>query len=399
MIPIGDSPNPKGIPIVTYVLIIVNVAIYALVSFPMSMQPVDPGDPVLREYVRVIAEVYRQPVSVEQILKNTTAYDLFTFQYGFRPAAPSLLALLMSMFLHGGLMHLLGNMLFLWIYGDNVEHRLGRFRFLLAYLGTGVAATGLHALLDMSSPLPTIGASGAISGVLGFYFVFFPRNKVRVLFLFFPIFVNIIQVPARIILGIYIVISNILPFMASYGTQGGGVAYGAHIGGFIAGLIIAWLMDRHELTARPREYRQTKSDLKLIKSPFEAIARAMEQGDYEHAAEIYFSLPPGSTRGILSWKQSLALGNWLEGEGRSAAALVIFRRHLRDYPNGPGAAGAHVGAGQVQLTRYNEPTVAYQHFLEALDLNPTGETETQARAGIEAVDRLQKYGRGRLRSS
>ena len=256
MIPIGDSPNPKGIPIVTYVLIITNVAIYALVSFPMSLQPVDPGDPVLREYVRVVAEVYRQPVSVEQILRSTTAYDLFAFQYGFRPAEPSLLALLMSMFLHGGLMHLLGNMLFLWIYGDNVEHRLGRVWFVVWYLLTGVAATLFHAMFFPSSQVPLIGASGAISGVLGFYFIWFPKNMVRMLILIPPFFVLCIEIAARIVLAIYLFLDNIVPFLFA---GAGGVAHGAHIGGFVAGALAALVMNRRAVEARPKDAARPKT--------------------------------------------------------------------------------------------------------------------------------------------
>jgi membrane associated rhomboid family serine protease len=391
MIPIGDSPNPKGIPYVTYLLIVVNCLIYALVSFPLSTQGPDPNDPMLREYLRVVIENVPVQVSAEEILRQVTAYDLFVFEYGFRPIAPSVIALFTSMFLHGGLMHLLGNMLFLWIYGDNVEHRLGRLGFLIAYLGTGIAATASNALLDLSSPLPSIGASGAISGVLGFYFIFFPRNTVRVLFLFFPFFVNIVQVPARIVLGIYLVISNLLPFLATRGMEGGGVAYGAHIGGFIAGLAVAWVMDRREVTERPREYRGEKPDLKLVRSPVETIAAAISGGDYEQAAELYFSLSAGATRRVLSPAHSLALGGWLAREGQARAALAVYRRHLRDYPGGPGAAEAHVGAGYVQLRYLGEATMAYQHFLDALDLAPSPEPASSARSGIEEIESVQKY--------
>ena len=104
------------------------------------------------------------------------------------------------MFLHGGFMHLFGNMLFLWIYGDNVEKRLGMIPFVLWYLATGAAATLFHAAVFSTSDVPLVGASGAISGVLGFYFVWFPRNTVRVLLFLPPFIMQVIQIPARIVL-------------------------------------------------------------------------------------------------------------------------------------------------------------------------------------------------------
>jgi len=132
-------------------------------------------------------------------------------------------------------------MLFLWIYGDNVEHRLGTIRFLFWYLATGVAATLSHALFAMKSPLPMVGASGAISGVLGFYFVWFPRNRVKFLVLL-PFFLHVVLVPAWIALGLYLLVDNLLPLFVA--QSGAGVAYGAHIGGFVAGAIAALFMQR-----------------------------------------------------------------------------------------------------------------------------------------------------------
>ena len=117
-----------------------------------------------------------------------------------------------SMFMHAGFMHLLGNMVFLWVYGDNVEHRLGRVGFLFSYLLTGIAATLAFAGVAGNSGTPLVGASGAISGVLGLYFLLFPGNRVRVL-VFLGWFITTIMLPARIVLGIYVVIDNILPLV------------------------------------------------------------------------------------------------------------------------------------------------------------------------------------------
>ena len=249
--PLGDEPNPRGIPWVTYGLIAVNAAVYFLISLPLSLGRPDAGNPLLLEYVQVLLETLPQDrLIASDVLQQLSAYDLFVFDHGFRPADPAPMALLTSMFLHAGFAHLAGNMLFLWIYGDNVEHRLGPVLYLAAYLVTGVAATLFHTVFDPGSALPLVGASGAISGVLGFYFVWFPHNRVRLWVFLFPFFMNVITLPARIVLGFYLVFSNLMPFLISQGMPGGGVAYGAHIGGFLGGLGWAWWAGQREVSTR-----------------------------------------------------------------------------------------------------------------------------------------------------
>ncbi len=251
-LPLGDEPNPRGIPWVTYGLIAVNTAVYLFISLPLSLSRPDASDPLLVEYVRVLLETLPQDRFVAaEVVQQLSAYDLFVFDHGFRPVAPAPIALLTSMFLHAGFAHLAGNMLFLWIYGDNVEHRMGPVPYLIAYLATGVAATLFHTAFDLESALPLVGASGAISGVLGFYFVWFPHNRVRLWVFLFPFFMNVITLPARIVLGFYLVVSNLMPFLISQGMPGGGVAYGAHIGGFLGGIGWAWWAGRREVSARP----------------------------------------------------------------------------------------------------------------------------------------------------
>ncbi len=239
ILPIGDSPNPEGTAFATYALIAANVAVY-LLTLPLAWVRPDASDPQLAEYAHLVARQTGYRISVQEILANASAYDLTVFRWGYRPVAPSLVTLLASMFLHGGFAHLAGNMLFLWIYGDNVEHRVGPARFVAYYLVTGAAATLLHAMFFPTSGLPLVGASGAISGVLGFYFLWFPENRVHLLLLF-P-FLMRLSVPARTLLGLYIIVENVFPFVLSGGATG--VAYGAHIGGFVAGLLIATSSDR-----------------------------------------------------------------------------------------------------------------------------------------------------------
>ena len=150
------------------------------------------------------------------------------------------LSIVTSMFMHGGWMHLLGNMLYLWIFGDNIEKVMGAGRFLVFYLVCGLAASFAHIAFGGGSTVPAVGASGAISGVLGAYLVLFPRNQVRVLTRG-----GIMSVPAIVVLGFWILIqmiSGLGSLTATSETAGGGVAYMAHIGGFVAGLVLAKIM-------------------------------------------------------------------------------------------------------------------------------------------------------------
>ncbi len=404
-LPLGDEPNPRGTPVVTWTLMGVNVAVYMLVSLPLSTMRPALDDPLLADYVRALAPQGR--VAFEALLQQVSAYDLVVFAHGFRPADPSATALLTSMFLHGGFMHLAGNMLFLWIYGDNVEHRLGRWRYLAAYLGTGVLATVSHAVLDLGSALPMVGASGAISGVLGFYFVWFPRNRVRLWIMFFPFFMNVVYAPARLVLGVYLIVDNLLPFLATRGAGGGGVAYGAHIGGFAGGLAYAWWSARREVHAQPAEVEpgapaesdQTPAEsergapaadplvVDADPSSTRGIRLLIATGEHEAAAAAYFRLSPARTVRLLMPRDSLEFARWLANHDHADAALVVYQRHLRDYPLGPNLAEAHLGAGLVQLYARNQPTAAYQHLMAVLDTDPHAETEAYARRALADIAR------------
>jgi membrane associated rhomboid family serine protease len=207
MLPIGDDDSARRtLPIVTYALIAINVLVFVVFELP---------NPNL---------------------------DAFINQWGTVPAeimaGRGLLTLLTSMFLHGGWAHLLGNMLFLWIFGDNVEDAFGHVIYLIFYLVTGLAASMAQVLLDPSSTVPGVGASGAISGVLAGYIVMFGSNRVRVL-----MGGIVTTVPAYVMIGLWIVLQFVNGFASIANTaQTDGVAYGAHVGGFIAGLILTFLL-------------------------------------------------------------------------------------------------------------------------------------------------------------
>ena len=141
------------------------------------------------------------------------------------------------MFLHGSFLHLAGNMLFLWIFGNNIEDSMGRVRFVVFYLLGGLAALGLQVVTDTSSTIPTVGASGAIAAVLGGYAVLYPRARVITL-VFIIIIFTVIELPALVVLGLWFVLQLLPAFSDPIGDGGGGVAYFAHIGGFLFGMLL-----------------------------------------------------------------------------------------------------------------------------------------------------------------
>jgi membrane associated rhomboid family serine protease len=224
--PLADQNIPnRGLALVSLALIAINVAV-----FLMFQQGVE-GEAFTYAWAAVPAEI-------------TTGRDLIgpqmggLFSLGDSPQ-PVYLTLLSSMFMHGGWLHLGGNMLFLWIFGDNVEHTVGSAVYLAFYLIAGVIASAAQILVDPTSVIPTLGASGAISGVLGAYLVMFPGNRVYAF-----IFRFLIPVPAVVAIGMWAAFQFINGFAATAESQEtGGVAYMAHIGGFLAG-VVAGLMFR-----------------------------------------------------------------------------------------------------------------------------------------------------------
>jgi membrane associated rhomboid family serine protease len=224
VMPLGDDDSQVHItPIITFGLIAVNVLVF------------------LYQLTQGNIEGFFQTWSVIPV-EYSRSTDIAPTHAG-----PFWITTLTSMFMHGGWMHLLGNMLFLWIFGDNVEQAMGSFRFLVFYLLCGVVATLAHILTGPSSQIPSLGASGAISGVLGAYIVMFPKQRVRVL-----VGRMVTQMPAVAVIGLWIVLQfvNGLGQLAQT-AETGGVAYAAHVGGFVAGLVLVWLFrQRNPRTAR-----------------------------------------------------------------------------------------------------------------------------------------------------
>ncbi|SHF02958.1 Membrane associated serine protease, rhomboid family [Litoreibacter ascidiaceicola] len=213
MFPIRDHNPSERTPYVTYALIALNVVIFA------SYWPLFNDEPVLGAFFQTWG---MQPFEVSSGAKTHT--------------------LLTSMFLHGGLMHLAGNMLFLWIFGDNLEDQMGHVGFALFYLTAGIGADVGQLLADPSSQVPVVGASGAIAGVMGGYLLLFPRARVDII-LIFVIFFKIFPVPAWVMLGVWFAL-QLFNGVVNLGGNGVGVAYWAHAGGFLIGLLLClplWL--------------------------------------------------------------------------------------------------------------------------------------------------------------
>lgn len=221
MIPLKDENPSQTIPVVNTLLIVANIAIFIFQHFLASAD-----------------------VQILFLRLGFIPYE-FTRFVDKAPQAlvPLPLTIFTAMFMHGGWVHLLSNMLFLWIFGDNVEDKLGHLRYLCFYVLCGVAGAICHILTNPHSQVPSIGASGAIAGVMGAYMWLFPRARIVTL-LILVIFVQVVKVPAIVMIGYWILI-QVLSGFAGWGSRvGGGIAWFAHVGGFAAGLLLVIIMKK-----------------------------------------------------------------------------------------------------------------------------------------------------------
>jgi len=397
VLPVGDYPNPPKPQWMTRILVGINVAVHLFFTMPMerdalTVQDIRENEQVLQQMWDSQREAYEaHGVDVKQWLASLSRYDLFVFETGgYKPGAPSLLALLLCMFLHSGFGHLAGNMLFLWIYGDNVEYRLGKVAYVLWYLATGMVATLSFGFMAGDSLVPLVGASGAISGVLGFYLVWFPHNYVKI-FLFFPFF-GIFPIRAYWVLGIYLVLENLLPALSARGSN---VAHGAHIGGFVAGAIIALVynMVRGGRPAprpdRPGGYRPGRGPVEprwreVASEPIDAgseFERAIREGRMESAAHAFSRLQrEGGSRP--PEHAVFRLARWLYDEGFSPDAVAVFQYYVKHYPRGEDLDRVHLGLGILFARRLERPAAAREHLLQAIDLTDSAAIAETARAEL-----------------
>jgi membrane associated rhomboid family serine protease len=219
MIPLRDSQPSRTTPYVTIAIILVNVVLF-----------------------------------LYEVLLDPYTRNAFIVHYGVIPARLQVADLFTSMFLHGGWMHLIGNMWFLWIYGDNIEDILGSMQYVVFYLGCGVAAALTQVLLDPGSRIPTIGASGAIAGVMGAYVVKFPHSRITTLVALF-IFWTTVEIPAYIILIYWFIIQLFSGAATITSHSQGGVAWFAHVGGFLTGILLIYVMKTNDPWRHRRDSR------------------------------------------------------------------------------------------------------------------------------------------------
>lgn len=383
MIPIGDEPSEGQTPFVNYALIAANVLVFVL---------------------------FQQAGKAEGVVEK----------YAYVPANPSLLTAFTSMFLHGSWMHLLGNMLFLWIFGDNVEARLGRLGYLCAYLATGLFGGVVHGLLGPTSAIPSLGASGAISGVQGLYVVAFPHNRVKLL-IFLRFIVRILHVRAPWIVGFWFVINDVLPTVLG-DSSGGGVAHGAHLGGFGSGLVLCfllrpffgarapadpaphgvprpspwgprripdlppsggpgggrpgdpWILDRRPSGGDP--FASRPSSVPDAGPEILGLARAGRTAD---AARALGTALQAGGRPTLPESDYLKLALHMEGMRRFDDARKAFEGILATYPTGVAAPMAHLGLGLILARHVRDPAAARPHLESAAALS----TDARVRAAAE----------------
>jgi len=234
LMPIGDDNSDRRLkPLVNYLLIAANIFVFIFFQGLGSDQKFTYSFSTVPEEIVTGKDV----ITDDQLYEDTVTGERFTVP-GLEPTPISVyITLITSMFMHGGFAHIFGNMLFLMIFGDNIENRLGHFRYLIFYLLVGILASLAHVFVSVSlgssTLIPSLGASGAISGVLGGYLLLFPKRRVRVI-----MFYQMMEVPAIVAIGIWFAFQLISGIGLLGGSEGGGVAYGAHIGGFIAGLLL-----------------------------------------------------------------------------------------------------------------------------------------------------------------
>ena len=212
MIPIRDQIPTRTVPVVNYLLIAANILVFILQWLAGPDQ-----EALVYQYALI-------PAQVTAGVDLGDVADIFT-----------------SMFMHGGLAHIAGNMLYLWIFGDNVEDAMGRGKYLIFYLVGGLVASLTHIFTNPGSTIPTVGASGAIAAVLGAYLVLYPHSRVQTII---PLgyFMRLTLLPASIVLGMWFILQLFSGFLSLGGPDVGGVAFWAHIGGFVAGVVLAKLL-------------------------------------------------------------------------------------------------------------------------------------------------------------
>ncbi len=243
MFPYRDENETQRTPIITLLFIALNVLAWVFVEGAGASLPL----------AKAVCNLGLIPGELTGMLRPGTRFPIGDGLMCLTDPGPQVSHLVTSMFLHGSWMHLIGNMWFLWLFGNNVEDSMGRFRFVVFYLISGLAAALMQVVTNPASPIPMVGASGAISGVMGGYLVLFPNVRVFC-FLILGFFVTSVALPAWMML-IYWLLIQFVSGLAAFGGDVGGVAFWAHVGGFVAGLILVKLFARSDYLEAHRAHR------------------------------------------------------------------------------------------------------------------------------------------------
>ena len=261
MIPVGHiGIERRTIPFVTYALLGINVLVFLFELFLGRSLFFSDNIDVTRFFLQwglIPIELTSGVEITERPFLLTDGRNVNIYNVDVTSPIPTWGTAFTSMFIHGGWLHLLGNMLYLWVFGGNIEDRFGHLTFLLFYLGAGLAAVWTHVALNMDSNVPLVGASGAIAGVTGAYLVLFPFGRIRTLIFF--VFIMAIEIPAILVLGFWFIL-QLFQGVGGLGALDAGVAHWAHVGGFVAGVLCGLLFKliRREplLPDRPSPWRR-----------------------------------------------------------------------------------------------------------------------------------------------
>jgi membrane associated rhomboid family serine protease len=377
-LPIGDEPNVRHRPPwANYALILANVVVF---------------------------------VGAQAAARRGGGYDALIDRYAYVPASPDVATLFTSMFMHGGLMHLVGNMLYLWIFGDNVETKLGSVGYVAAYLASGVVATAVFGIFNANSAVPLVGASGAISGVQGIYFLLFPRNRVRLLVWFY--YVTVVHVKARWIIAFWFVLNDLVPVLFGRGVLVDQVAHGAHLGGFAAGLAVAfavlpavrnWFPEEPPGPYGRREPSTSRSSPawgrgivgRAGSAPVAgdgagaAIVSAWRSGRRGDAAEAYADRLRRGDPVDLPEPEHIRLAVHLYDGARFEDARRAFADFLERHAQSPNAPAAAFGLGMILSRRDGDFDAALPLLEDAARRHPDPHVREVANREVARIDALR----------
>lgn len=387
ILPIGDQPNPEDYtPWMNYTLLGVNIGIFVYLWVTLGNVGVSADDLYAKAYYEAVGPA----MAIEDWVRHLSQYDLVIFKYGFKPGDFFLSDSFTAMFLHAGWGHLLGNMLFLWIYGDNVEYRLGRFGYLVFYVATGIAGDVAYAYTVGSTGIPCVGASGAISGVLGAYFFLFPKNEVRLL-VWFYYYITTWMIPSRIVIGFFVIVDNILPIVLAKQSN---VAYSAHLGGWFGGFLFAWLGEKYAWNWPWNDWAVTHDAMGKGGQPsgpeeameiLEDMERALALEDHASALDLLHRGGSPLIRG-LGADSCAHLATMLFEDGHEGAAETLLKRSLvlHQHAPAPEQARLYAALGLLRLAQGHKPG-AYQFLLTAVDLGPDPATALKVKEGLNKI--------------